>query len=345
MKKLYTAYNNDVQKYMTGNDLSSGKKKTIIEHIEKTVTLAGESFERLFPTRTKRKDVMDHIIYLLSGNGICKVSATTLAKKTDCSVRTVNNAVSALKKTSEVLVGGLADGKNKYVFVLKSHKNFKAIMKDVFYIDADLITKQNANHVAEQENSETLETLSVDSEKTVSNINNPFNSINSLKQEKNNYKESIKDSIENELKESQNDVQKEFERINEYYVNEYQEMMYYTIKSSSFHYDLKMNASLIGFRVGSNCDKDMFNMALNAVGKIDRFLKNGGTISDSVQALFSKVYEDNIKTSQKTNTSKSEKFGGHARKIPFYNWLEEDGSKVTLDDKITNLEADEMGLF
>ncbi|WP_374989121.1 hypothetical protein [Priestia megaterium] len=59
MKKLYTAYNNDVQKYMTGNDLSSGKKKTIIEHIEKTVTLAGESFERLFPTRTKRKDVMN----------------------------------------------------------------------------------------------------------------------------------------------------------------------------------------------------------------------------------------------------------------------------------------------
>ena len=41
---------------------------------------------------------MHHIIYMLSGNGICKISAETLASKAGCSVRTVNTAVHALKQ-------------------------------------------------------------------------------------------------------------------------------------------------------------------------------------------------------------------------------------------------------
>ena len=39
------------------------------------------------------------------------------------------------------------------------------------------------------------------------------------------------ESIEIELKEAQNDAQKEFERIHTYFVNKYQEMMYHTIKA------------------------------------------------------------------------------------------------------------------
>ncbi|PEQ44870.1 cytosolic protein, partial [Bacillus cereus] len=79
MKKKFTAYNKDVQKYMQQNQLSTQKKNEIIAAIRNNVSDNNQSFESLFPTRSKRKDVMDHIIYLLSGNGICKISAETLA--------------------------------------------------------------------------------------------------------------------------------------------------------------------------------------------------------------------------------------------------------------------------
>ncbi|MGE9856424.1 cytosolic protein, partial [Bacillus sp. AF62] len=84
MKKL-TAYNADVQKYMQQNRLSSQKKNEIIDDIRNHINDTNQSFESLFPSRSKRKDVMDYIIYLLSGNGICKISAETLASKADCS--------------------------------------------------------------------------------------------------------------------------------------------------------------------------------------------------------------------------------------------------------------------
>ncbi|MGE1025234.1 cytosolic protein [Bacillus sp. GMs2/2] len=354
MKKL-TAYNADIQKYMQQNQLSTQKKNEIIDDIRKRINDTNQSFESLFPTKSKRKDVMDHIIYMLSGNGICKISAETLADKANCSVRTVTATVRALKQTGEILVAGLADGKNKYVFVLKTHPNFTTIMKEVFYIDAEL----SANQIAEQKNHESLEAVSLETEKTSSNYNNSINSFNSLKQEKNNERVSLIASIENELKEAQNDVKKEFERIHVYYVNEYQKMMYHTIKAGTYHPILKTNASIIGLRVGSNCDKSLFLLAFNALVKINRFLKNGGTLTDSVQALFTKIYSDNIRLSKlhkKANTGSSDV---HNKKTSFvfYNWLEDSGSKEssthTIDNsfapgvyyKISKEEADAMGLY
>ncbi|MES1052207.1 cytosolic protein [Bacillus thuringiensis] len=359
MKKKMTAYNKDVQKYMQQNQLSTQKKNEIIDAIRNNVSDNNQSFESLFPTRSKRKDVMDHIIYLLSGNGICKISAETLASKADCSVRTVTDTVRALKQTGEILVAGLADGKNKYVFVLKTHPHFTTIMKEVFYIDADQIAELTAKQVAEQKNAETVEAVSLEDEKTSSNYNNFINSFHSLKQEKNNDRVSLTKSIENELKEVQNDIQKEFERVHTYYVNEFQKMMYHTIKAGTYHPTLKTNASIIGLRVGSNCNKSLFLLAFNALGKVDKFLKNNGTLTDSVQALFTKVYNDNIKlskTPRKVNTSNSDASKTRT-KVSFYNWLEEDSSKKlstnTIDSslvpgvyyKISKEEADEMGLY
>ncbi|HDT6574471.1 TPA: cytosolic protein [Bacillus cereus] len=358
MKKL-TAYNADIQKYMQQSQLSTQKKNEIINAIKNRINDTNQSFESLFPIRSKRKDVMDHIIYMLSGNGICKISAETLAGKANCSVRTVTATVRALKQTGEILVAGLADGKNKYVFVLKTHPNFTTIMKEVFYIDAYQIAEQNAEQVAEQKNSETVEAVGLKDEKTSSNYTNSINSFNSLKQEKNNDKVSLMESIEIELKEAQHDAQKEFERIHTYFVNEYQEMMYHTIKAGTYHPILKTNASIIGLRMGSNCDNNLFHLAFNALGKIDRFLKNNGILTDSVQALFTKVYTTNIKLSRmpkKTNTGPSNVHNQESSFI-FYNWLDDTGSKEpstkTIDRslvpgvyyKVSKEEADEMGLY
>ncbi|MBW3492305.1 cytosolic protein [Bacillus sp. FDAARGOS_1420] len=363
MKKKFTAYNKDVQKYMQVNKLCSHNKSEIIKTIRKRVNDNNQSFESLFPMRSKRKDVMNHIIYLLSGSGICKISAETLASKADCSVRTVNEAVRALKQTGQVVIAGLADGKNKYVFVLKMHTYFTTIMKEVFYVDTEQIAELTAGQVAEQKNHETVEAVGIEDEKTCSNYNNSINSFSSLKQEKNSDRVSLTESIENELKEAQNDVQKEFERIHTYYVNEFQEMMYHTIKGGTYHDTLKTNASILGLRVGSNCDKGLFRLAFNALSKIDRFLKNNGILTDSVQALFTKVYSDNIKVSRapkKADTSDSEASKPHT-KVPFYNWLVEDSKKAittntstnTIDHslvpgvyyKISKEDADELGLY
>ncbi|MDA2634964.1 cytosolic protein [Bacillus cereus] len=354
MKKL-TAYNADVQKYMEQNRLSTQKKNEIIDAIRQRINDTNQSFESLFPSRSKRKDVMDHIFYLLSGNGICKISAETLASKADCSVRTVTATVRALRQTDEILVAGLADGKNKYVFVLKMHSHFTAIMKEVFFIN----TEQNAEQIAEQKNLETIEAVSLKDEKTSSNYTNSINSFNSLKQEKNNDRVSLMESIENELIEAQNDVKKEFERVHTYFVNEYQEMMYHTIKAGTYHPVLKANASIIGLRVGSNCDKGLFHLAFHALAKIDRFLKNNGTLTDSVQALFTKVYTTNIKLSSLPNKANTGSYDIHKKEKPiiFYNWLEDTGSRepstITIDSslvpgvyyKISKEEADEMGLY
>ncbi|MBK5446080.1 cytosolic protein [Peribacillus sp. TH24] len=340
MKKLYTAYNKDVQKYMTGNELSSSRKSVIIEKIEKMVVAAGESFERLFPVRSKRKDVMDHVIYLLSGNGICKIAATTLADKADCSVRTVNTAVNALKKTGEVLVAGLADGKNKYVFVLKSHENFQAILKDVFYINSEQITEHFAGQVAEQKNVESLGTVGVEGEKTSSNNINSFNSL-ITKQEK----DIIKDSIECELKSEENGP-------TQYYVNPFQEILYDTIKNHSYHAEIKKNASVLGLRLGSNATKAYLNLSLQAVTKIDRFLYRGGTVDESIPAMFTKMYQDLIKYAAKPAVKTA-----NVASYPLINWLDEDLSKQPIqvkeinytipkdDFKLSKEEADEMGLF
>ncbi|PGC95116.1 cytosolic protein [Bacillus toyonensis] len=358
MKKL-TAYNADVQKYMQQNRLSTQKKYEIINTMRKRMGNTNQSFESLFPSQSKRKDVMDHIIYLLSGNGICKISSETLADKADCSVRTVTNTVRALKQTSEILVAGLADGKNKYVFVLKTHPNFTTIMKEVFYINTNQIAERTAEQVAEQKNPENVEAVSLKDEKLSSNYNNSINSFNSLKQEKNNDIVSLTESIEIELKDAQNDVQKEFERIHTYFVSEYQEMMYHTIKAGTYHPILKANASIIGLRVGSNCDKGLFCLAFNALGKIDRFLKNNGILTDSVQALFSRMYSDNIKLStapKKAHTGSSD-VHNNEKSFVFYNWLEDTGTREpstkTIDSsiitsvyyKISKEEADEMGLY
>ncbi|PGO31439.1 cytosolic protein, partial [Bacillus thuringiensis] len=131
------------------------------------------------------------------------------------------------------------------------------------------------------------------------------------------------------------------------------------IKAGTYHPTLKANASIIGLRVGSNCDKSLFHLAFNALSKMDRFLKNNGILTDNVQALFTKIYSDNIKLSRMRKKSHTISSDVHNKKTPilFYNWLEDTGTKnlptKTIDSsfmpgayyKISKKEADGMRLY
>lgn len=336
---IITAYNYDIQKYMEGQRLSTKVKKSLLDQLEKAITEAGESFYKLFPRNTKRTEVLDSIMYLLSGNGICKIESKTLANKVGCSVRTVYTAVRHLKESGLVLVAGLADGQNKYVFVLKSHANFKQIMHEVFFIDdlseieavengksgenvpaavfsvdqnAEPIAEQVAGHVAELGNAESVGIQGVEG------TNPSFNliSLNINKQENKIY---IQNAIENELAET-TDHQKELEQINTYYVNDLQHKLYNELKYGQYHQQLKQNASILGLRIGSNCTPKHYIQALQAVIKINKFLIAGGTVRESIQAIFTRIYEDIKRVCEvKLQTPKAPE--ERTRTLPFYDWL------------------------
>lgn len=325
---LHTAYNEDVQKYIERPNTSS--KKLIIEDMKVSVQASLKSFSKLFPTGTKRYQVMDTIIYLLSGGGISKVSASTLAKKANASVRTVYSAVKALKETCLFLVGGMADGSNKYIFVYKNHADFQEILKNVFYLDEIEETTENnhsiagqiAEQVAGQRNAESTVNKGVEGSKT-----NPiYNNFIISKQEK----AIIKHSVEDVLIESQNDKQKEAEQIQEYCTNPYQKQIYNIITKNIgvYHPAIVEKASIIALRAGSNCTEKAFRKALNAVAKIDRALCMETEIN-SIPALFDKIYTDRIKYSpyyDKIKTAPKEKRDTSI----YFNWLKEDGSKTAV---------------
>lgn len=129
MKTVLTAYNSQVQKW-TAQPIKS--KKTIRFETFKAKFIG--TFEAVF-TKAKEK-VLDHIIYLASANGICTILGKTLAEKAGVNIRTVRNAVKALKESEQFVVAQTANGRaGAYIFIDKEHENYPLIMKDLFDVD------------------------------------------------------------------------------------------------------------------------------------------------------------------------------------------------------------------
>lgn len=314
---LLTAYNRDVQRYIQHGERSGTKlKNSLIVAIEESVIKAGISFESLFPSKTKRKAVLDEIMFLLSGPGICKVESKTLAKRVGCSVRTVSDAVKNLKETGKVLVCGLADGKNKYVFVLKSHPNFKSIMKEVFFMEN---AEQIAGQIAEQENPENVDTTGLDKEKTNPNY---FNFIN-LKQERS----YIQDSIENDIQDSEKDPTVTRENLVSYTANEHQLMLFDNIMEYPFPQEIKDKAGILALRIGMDCDVRRRIHAFQLLGKIASNMIDGVKIRNVV-AVFTEGLDkplDRYKAlkEKKTLEIKKKLKTRKVKPVQFYNWLVE----------------------
>lgn len=310
--KLLTAYNKDVQRFMMKNGRCTTKRKTaIITAIEEAVINAGGSFGKLFPSKSKRKDVMDEIMFLLSGSGICKVESKTLANKLNCSVRTVFDAVKNIKATGEVLVAGLADGKNKYVFVLKSHTNFETIMKEVFFLET---TGQNDGQIAELQDAENVETTGIDEKKTTIN---GFD-LNISKQER----DIIQRFIENDVQESESNTAEMREKLVNYTANENQLMFFDLIMDFPFPQAIKDKAGILALRMGMDCDEKRRAKAWCLLNNIASNMVNGVEIRNVV-AVFSEGID---KPLDRYIVKKAEMVAPPKPKLKipvFYNWLEE----------------------
>lgn len=314
---LLTAYNKDVQRYIQQGRRSGTKlKKTIMATIEESVIKSGISFESLFPSKTKRKAVMDEILFLLSGPGICKIESKTLAKKVDCSVRTVSDAVKNLKKTGQVLVCGLADGKNKYVFVLKSHPNFRSIMQEVFFMKN---AEQIAGQIAEQKYAENVDSTELD----VGNMrSNSINSIN-LKQERS----FIQHSIENDIQVSEKDSTVTREKLVSYTANKHQLMLFDNIMDYPFPQEIKDKAGILALRVGMDSDVKRSIHAFQLLGKIASNMTSGVDIRNVV-AVFTEGLDkplDRYKDIKEKKSLEANKVLNirKVKPVPFYNWLVE----------------------
>lgn len=175
MSKVYTAYNKEVQRYIRDYAVkpSTAMVSERLALLEASVYEQCGIFAKLFPG--KRNQVLNEIAYATGGCGIWKIGAATLARKADCSERTVYSAVNALKKTGEFIVARLADGHaGHYVFVDKRSERFEDIMSEVFGLPMSEIATLNAGLVAGLENAETVDTTSVEDEKHGSNYINSF---------------------------------------------------------------------------------------------------------------------------------------------------------------------------
>lgn len=273
---LMTACNEDVQRYIEQPNKSN--KNKILAEIKETALSEGINFNKLFKKGTKRHQVLDTIIYLLSSGGICKISSTKLAEKVGGSESTIFKAVKDIKKLGAFTIGGLADGKNKYIFVYKKHPDFREILANVFYLNSEKITEQ----VTGQGSARTTDNKEIEDEKTNSILNNNTFS----KQEKDN----IRESIENELLESPNKNQ----RTKEYLINPYQKMLCDAIETDNFlHPKIRKVAPIIALRAGSNCNEKTYRIALKAISKVDKAIYMGTTIN-SIPAVFTKIYTDRI---------------------------------------------------
>ncbi|HEY9569587.1 MAG TPA: hypothetical protein VIR26_01240 [Metalysinibacillus sp.] len=175
MSKVYTAYNKEVQRYI--RDYAVKPSTVMVSErlalLEASVYEQCGIFAKLFPG--KRNQVLNEIAYATGGCGIWKIGAATLARKADCSERTVYAAVNALKKTGEFIVARLADGRaGHYVFVDKRSERFEDIMSEVFGLPMSEIATLNAGLVAGLQNAETVDTTTVEGEKQRPNYINSF---------------------------------------------------------------------------------------------------------------------------------------------------------------------------
>lgn len=301
----FTAYNQDVQRYMMNGGCNTIRKTTILETIEQAVIMAGASFEKLFPAKSKRQAVLDEVIYYLSGSGICKVAASTLAEKVGASVRTVSAAVKSMKETGEIIVAGLADGKNKYVFVLKSHPNFKNIMKEVFFVD---YAEQIAEQIAEQDFSGTVGAVSVEGQKTDPNYSSSFNSLQE--------RDIIQQSIEIDVQDSVKNTAEARQKLQGYAANEHQLMLFDQIQEFPFPQEIKDAAGVLSLRVGMDCDAKRMLKALKLLNKMSINMVDGVEIRH-IAAVFSTEMQKRDSEKLEVPAEKPEK----RKPVAFYNWL------------------------
>lgn len=327
---ILTVYNSTVQSYIQNSNekASTSAKKALLSQFIQNLEAQGLNFEELFPY--KQREVLDEILYCVSGCGIWKIGSETLAKKANVSVKTVNNCVKKLKDTGLFIVARLiAHGPGKYVFVSKLHPNLKAILAEVFKMDKERITEQITEPFTEPEKHQSLGAQGIEGDFSSSNLTNSFNLSKQDLKNNNIYinlreKEAIKESIDQE---SIMSLEQQEKQLKMYANNPMQLELFNFIKMMPFPGIIKDHAYKLALVVGSDAEKKDFVIAKDVITHLAARLNSGYSVNSTIRAVFEAAYLNARKDRKNKVIFNQEDFTKAAapkavRKVQFYNWLE-----------------------
>lgn len=317
---LPTAYSDDVKKFFKVG--CTAKRDILMKELKEVLLSNGVNYNSLFPNRTKRKDMLNYLLLLTSVSGIVAVESKTIADRVGCSVDYVFKSMPLIKESGLFIVTGLADGKNKYVFVLKSHPNFKRIIREVFYMDVvEPITEQTTEQSTEQEtainpvtpspNADILEGQSLKSFKPL--ITEHEKSV-------------IQHTVENEATKVINKAESIDEAemyLTAYIDNPIQLQLFRNIHDFPFPEEIQRHATALVLRTGLNgyVTNRIAIKAIQVLNKIAVNLLNRVEMK-SVVAVFS--YEMfNVGSNPYKKEIPEAVTIPAVKKVPFYNWVEE----------------------
>lgn len=313
--KTLTATNQRVQFYLTYTTErpSTSVKRSRLNAFRLSLEERNVMLDEAFPN--KQRDVLDHIIYITSAAGIAKVGAEKLAERCGVSVRTVTSAVRALKDSGEYIVARLIKsrgGAGKYVFVDKKHDNFREIMHVVFSLSDYKLAQLNAEQIAEQNSSESVEAVGLEGEKQTPNLNISFIS----KQVKDKYISEVANAVKDEIEKKEAPNR---EYIVEYASNPYQIAFYDVLDSMPYQNSIKSVQHVLALRIGSDCDAKRFGKAKDVIHSIAMQLSDG-YVFDNIVATFTAALEKAVQYDVIAPVP-SDKRTAQTPKVSFYNWL------------------------
>lgn len=286
----YTANNQRIQFFIncstkyTANEIKEAKSKRL-NQLKEDLLQQNVFMNELFPS--KQFLVLEQIIYWINkNNGICKFGTDKLIQSiqdninVSVSIRTVRNAIKAMKLTDQFIVTRLQSNRcnnGKYVIVDMKHENFKEILKEVFLMSDDKIAHQFAHQKSEKSTDEALvQQQSIDENKS-SNL-----TIFKTSNTNNNIYKAIQQDIEEDVLKNNNR-----EYVEKFATNDYQLKFYDLVEMMPFPEQIMANKAVLALRIGSDATSKTFVKAKGLIVHMALRINEGYTY-DNVVAAFTK---------------------------------------------------------
>lgn len=315
----YTANNQRIQFFIncstnyTANEIKETKSQRL-KKLEADLRQQNIFMNELFPS--KQFLVLEQIIYWINKNsGICKFGTDKLIQSiqdninVSVSVRTVRNAIKAMKLTNQFIVTRLQSNRcnnGKYVIVDMKHENFKEILKEVFLLSDDKIAHQFAHQKTEKNSDEALVQQQSIEENKSSNL-----TIFKTSNINNNIYKAIQQEIEEDVLKNNNR-----EYVAKFATNDYQLKFYDLVDMLPLPQQIMENKAVIALRIGSDATSKTFVKAKRLIMHMAVQIKDGYTY-DNVVAAFTKGLYNAMQYKPIKNATVSKEVSIFAR----YNWL------------------------
>lgn len=316
----YTANNQRIQLFIncstkyTAKEIKEAKYQRL-KKLEEDLLQQNVFMNELFPS--KQYLVLEQIIYWINkNNGICKFGTDKLIQSiqdnidVSVSVRTVRNAIKALKLTKQFIVTGLQSNRcnnGKYVIVDMKHENFKEILKEVFLLSDDKIAQQFAQQESKKNSDEPLvQQQSIDENKS-SNLN-IFKTSNT----NNNIYKAIQQDIEEDVLKNNNR-----EYVAKFATNDYQLKFYDLVEMLPLPQQIVENKAVLALRIGSEATSKTFVKAKGLIVHMALRINEGYTYDNVVAAFTKGLYNAIQYKSVKPVTIESKEVSAFVR----FDWL------------------------